>query len=455
MARDPIDDDDPGFSGDPNEAQKIGSAGELEEIGRVRQELTAKGYDAVYSRHDIARMKRNITAGRANRPPFTDEWLTEVFPDGRARPEFVAIDRKGKRILVLDLTAGPHSTATPKPGDPTKLPVDAPGGEQKIPHLDKTRANGAQVARGRPKWYSDYDVTAQDRYWTTGKYSAEGPIQGPKSTGWDPTAGPPDVRAGKGPNFKPQPYDPDRPNPTVTSNAPAPDAPAVTPAPTPTPDAAPPSGSRGGVDTPAPAMEIEDGRVKLYRGVGAAEASEIMRHGDFQYSPHGGGKYFAFTKQDAANAAKVLYPEGATIIETSVPPAYVPQVPDEPMAVHHPHIAARGEPAVMIEGEVLVFYDPRAGGWSLHVDDNALDVMNSEMSKPTIHESPFPIIGEAPPPTSGGQGGEKSQQNPSEHPSATGEHPPAAPAGEFETLAPSAVTDDFVPKLAAEQGALV
>ena len=442
LARDPIDDDDPGFSGDPNEAQKIGSAGEREEIGRVRQELQAKGYDLVYSRHDIARMQRNIKAGGANKPPFTDEWLTEVFPDGRARPEFVAIDKKGKRILVLDLTAGPHSTATPKPGDPTKLPVDAPAGERKIPHLDKTTANGEQVARGRPNWYSDYAVTAQDRYWTTGKYSVEVPIQGPKSTGWDPTAGPPDVRAGKGPNFKPQPYDPDRPKPTAVTN-------------TPTPDAAPPGGSRGGADTPAPAMEIEGGRVKLYRGVGAAEASEIMRHGDFQYSPHGGGKYFAFTKQDAANAAKVLYPEGATIIETSVPRAYVPQVPDEPMAVHHPHIAPRGEPAVMIEGEVLVFYDPRAGGWSLHVDDNALDVMNSEMTKPTIHESPFPIIGAAPPPTSGGQGEEKSQQKPSEHPSAAAEHPLPAPAGELETLAPSAVTDDFVPKLAAEQGALV
>jgi hypothetical protein len=451
LAREPIDDDDPGFSGDPNEAQKIGSAGELEEIGRVRQELAANGYDLVYSRHDIARMKRNITAGHANRPPFTDEWLTEVFPDGRARPEIVAIDSRGKRILVLDLTAGPHSTATSKPGDPTKLPVDAPGGDRKIPHLEKTRMNGEQVARGRPKWYSDYAVTAQDRYWTTGKYSVEVPIPGPKSTGWDPTAGPPDVGARTGPKYMPKPYDPDRPSPTVTPNAAAPDAPVGAPAPTVTPDAVPPGGPRGGVDTPAPAMEIEAGRVKLYRGVGAAEASETMRHGDFQYSPHGGGKYFAFTKQDATNAAKVLYPEGATIIETSVPAAYVPHVPDEPMAVHHPHIAARGEAAVMIEGEVLVFYDPRAGGWSLHVDDNALDVMNSEMTKPTIHESPFPIVGAAPPATGGGQGADRSQ----EHPSATGEHPPPASGGELETLAPSAVTDNFVPKLAAEQGALV
>jgi hypothetical protein len=453
LARDPIDDDDPGFSGDPNEAQKIGSAGELEEIGRVRQELRAKGYDPVYSRHDIARMQRNIKAGRANRPPFTDEWLTEVFPDARARPEFVAIDKKGKRILVLDLTAGPHSSATPKPGDPTKLPVDAPSGEQKIPHLDKTRANGAQVARGRPKWYSDYAVTAQDRYWTTGKYSAEVRVQAQKSTVWDPTAGPRDVRAGKGPNFKPQPYDPDRPKPAVTPNAPLPDAPAVTPAPTPAPDAAPSGGSRGGVDTPTPAMEIEGGRVKLYRGVGPAEASEIMRHGDFQYSPHGGGKYFAFTKQDAANAAKVLYPEGATIIETSVPRAYVPEALDEPMRVYHPHLAARGEPAVMIEGEVLVFYDPRAGGWSLHVDDSALDVMNSQMTRPKILASPLPVVGTSPPPVGGAQADEPNRPA-GEHASRT-EHPQAAAAGEAETLAPSAVRDDFVTKMAAEHQTLV
>lgn len=453
LARDPIDDDDSAFSGDPNEAQKIGSAGELEEIGRVRQELTAKGYDTVYSRHDIARMRRNIKAGRANRPPFTDEWLTEVFPDGRARPEFVAIDKKGKRILVLDLTAGPHSTATPKPGDPTKLPVDAPAGEQKIPHLDKTRANAAQVARGRPKWYSDYAVTAQDRYWTTGKYSVEVPIQGPRSTGWDPTAGPPDVRGGKRPNFKPQPYDPDRPNPTATPNAAAPDPPAVTPAPSPTPDVASLGGSRGGADTPAPAMEIEGGRVKLYRGVGAAEAAEIMRHGDFQYSPHGGGKYFAFTERDAVNAAKVLYPEGATIIETSVPRAYVPEGLDEPMLVHHPHLAARGEPAVMIEGEVLVFYDPRAGGWSLHADDSALDVMNSQMTRPKILASPLPVVGTSSPPVGDAHGDEPNKPA-GEHASPT-EHPQAATAGEAETLAPSAVRDDFVTKLAAEHQTLV
>ena len=460
LARNPSDDDDPGFSRDPNEAQKIGSAGESEEIGRVRQELAAKGYDTVYSKRDITRMRQNIEADRPNRPPRTDEWLTEVFPDGRACPEIVAIDKRG-RILVLDLTAGPHSTATPKPGDLTKLPVDAPAGEHRVPHLDKTKAYGAQVARGRPKWYSDYTVSAQDRYWTTGEYSVEVTVQGPKSAGWDPTAGPPDGSGRRRPNFKPQPYDPDRPSRAVTPTAPGPAAPAVTPtpastvtsSPAPAPGAAPPGGSRGGVDTPAPAMEIEGGRVKLYRGVGAAEAGEIIRYGDFQYSPHGGGKYFAFTKQDAVNAAEVLYPEGATIIETTVPRAYVPAALDEPMAVHHPHIAARGEPAVMMEGEVVVFYDPRAGGWSLHVDDGALDVMNSQMTRPKILSSPVPVVG-TPSSPGGGAPGDEPSGPASEHASPT-EHPRATAAGETETLAPSAVRDDFVPKLAAEHEALV
>ena len=118
-----------------------------------------------------------------------------------------------------------------------------------------------------------------------------------------------------------------------------------------------------------------------------------MRHGDFQYSPHGAGKYFAFSKQDAINAGNKLYPGNATIVETTVPRAFVPGQPDVPETVHHAHIRAREPGAVMIEGEVMVFYDPGAGGWTIHVDDNALDAMNSQMSHPKIIESPLPSIG--------------------------------------------------------------
>jgi hypothetical protein len=151
--------------------------------------------------------------------------------------------------------------------------------------------------------------------------------------------------------------------------------------------------SRGGADSPAPNLEIENGRIKLYRAVGPGEAAAIMRHGDFQYSPHGAGKYFAFSKQDAINAGNKLYPGKATIVETTVPRAFVPSRPDVRDTVHHPHIRAREPGAVMIEGEVIVFYDPGAGGWTIHVDDNALDVMNSQMSRPKIIESPLPSIG--------------------------------------------------------------
>ena len=151
--------------------------------------------------------------------------------------------------------------------------------------------------------------------------------------------------------------------------------------------------SRGGADSPAPSLEIENGRIKLYRAVGPGEAAAIVRHGDFQYSPHGAGKYFAFSKQDAINAGNQLYPGKATIVETTVPQAFVPGQPDVRETVHHPHIRAREPGAVMIEGEVMVFYDPGAGGWTIHVDDNALDAMNSQMSRPKIIESPLPSIG--------------------------------------------------------------
>ena len=170
------------------------------------------------------------------------------------------------------------------------------------------------------------------------------------------------------------------------------------------------AGSRGGADAAGPVMESADGRVTIYRAMGGDEAAELMRFGEFGYSPHGAGKYFAFTSQDAANAGAKLYPEGATIVKTTVPRSYLPASIDTPEIVRHPHIPAHGGPAVMAEGEVHVFYDPRAGGWSVHVDDGALDVLNSEMTHPDILSSPAATVPTAPappvstPPTGGGGG---------------------------------------------------
>ncbi len=170
------------------------------------------------------------------------------------------------------------------------------------------------------------------------------------------------------------------------------------------------AGSRGGADAGGPVMESAEGRVTIYRAMGSEEGAELMRYGEFGYSPHGAGKYFAFTRQDAINAGAKLYPEGATIVKTTVPRSYLPTSFDTPEVVKHPHIPARGGPAVMAEGEVHVFYDPRAGGWSVHVDDGALDVLNSEMTHPQILSSPAATVPTAPappvstPPAGGGSG---------------------------------------------------
>ena len=241
----------------------------------------------------------------------------------------------------------------------------------------------------------------------------------PPGSSADPTAGPPGPFR-KGPNFKPTPHDSPPPERT--------------------------GGGRGGADTQAPAMEFEGSNVKLYRGVGTAEAADLMAHHEWSYAPSGGGKYFAFTKQDAMNAAAKLYPEGATIVEISVPRAIVPTTIDQPLLVHHPHLSSHTGEATMIEGEVNVFYDPRAGGWSLHVDDEALDVVNAEMTAPMIHDSSFPTIGAESAPAA-------------EHPPApAAKHAPAAPATATEqvrTYGPGEIKEDFVAKMAAEQEAQV
>ncbi len=158
------------------------------------------------------------------------------------------------------------------------------------------------------------------------------------------------------------------------------------------------AGARGGADAAGPVMESAEGRVTIYRAMGGDEAAELMRFGEFGYSPHGAGKYFAFTRQDAVNAGAKLYPEGATIVKTTVPRSYLPASIDTPEIVKHPHIPARGGPAAMAEGEVHVFYDPRAGGWSVHVDDGALDVLNAEMTHPEILSSPAATVPASPAP---------------------------------------------------------
>jgi hypothetical protein len=152
--------------------------------------------------------------------------------------------------------------------------------------------------------------------------------------------------------------------------------------------------SRGGPGASGPRFEREGTRIKLYRAMGPDDVYALMRYGEFEYNPHGSGKYFSFTKEDAVQAGRVLYGPGATIVETTVPASFIPAEPGT-QAVHQPHIRASqaGRAATMIVGEVEVFYDPNGGGWSLHVNDEALDALNKQMTRPRILESPAVTVG--------------------------------------------------------------
>jgi hypothetical protein len=108
----------------------------------------------------------------------------------------------------------------------------------------------------------------------------------------------------------------------------------------------------------------------------------------------GGGKYFAFTEADARAFARGMYgsDRGVTIVSTTVPRGFLPAAPDTRETVARPYIDPRSGAGSFARGEVYRFYDPRGGGWSLHVDDDALPVMNSQMTRPRIIQSPLPSI---------------------------------------------------------------
>jgi hypothetical protein len=72
----------------------------------------------------------------------------------------------------------------------------------------------------------------------------------------------------------------------------------------------------------------------------------------------------------------------------------------------------------MIRGEVYMFYDPRAGGWSFHVDDDALMALNAQGTRPRIVDSQLQTVGRPPPvplkpaPSGGSSSGAKPKLRP-------------------------------------------
>jgi hypothetical protein len=164
-------------------------------------------------------------------------------------------------------------------------------------------------------------------------------------------------------------------------------------------------GAGGGRLPDAPRLHVNrSGRVRLYRVVSNAELASIARFGDFNPSPHGGGKYFSFNRTDAL-ALATKSPGGAsayTLVETTVPRSFLPERTDLVHRVQQPHLPARGGAAVMAEGDVIIQVDRQGAGWALHVDDDALAVMNKVASQPKIHSAPsvksVPGSGSATPP---------------------------------------------------------
>jgi hypothetical protein len=164
---------------------------------------------------------------------------------------------------------------------------------------------------------------------------------------------------------------------------------------------------RGGPGSGGPTYEIQNNQVRLFRAMEGPEADSLHRFGDFNPSPNGAGKYFAFSEADARAFARAQLGTDAnvTIVVTTVPKGFVPSSPGVRTSQSRPYIDRNGQ-ASMQTGEVYTFYDPKGGGWSMHVDDEALPILNDSMTRPRILQSPVPSVGRpsTPPPPSGGGG---------------------------------------------------
>jgi hypothetical protein len=199
------------------EAKTIGSEIEPMEVKEWRKKLQGQGYE-VYSRKQFDRV----------------DWLAKAFPDGRARPDMIAINRTKRHILVGDITAGPESPADLKPGDVQKLPHGIGAEPEKKHHLEKTVEDARKTQRNLPDDMKDYSVSAQDRWWRKGGYSVEvkisKPVAIPKPSGGTPPTGSDETRSKASPKPIATPPKPEAADPTKTAKR-APPAPSPQPKP--------------------------------------------------------------------------------------------------------------------------------------------------------------------------------------------------------------------------------
>jgi len=127
------------------EAATIGTEIERIEIQDWGAELKGKGYRTA-SRNEFGRTK------------IGNKKLSDIFTDGRARPDMVAINEADKTILVGDVTGSP--------GGMTAIPGKI--GQEEGLHIEKTIEYAKQLKRQLPDTHGDYKVFAQDRFWHHG-----------------------------------------------------------------------------------------------------------------------------------------------------------------------------------------------------------------------------------------------------------------------------------------------
>ena len=120
-----------------------------------------------------------------------------------------------------------------------------------------------------------------------------------------------------------------------------------------------PNPKREPIRTPWPfwAQKYEDkSRVTLFRAVDSRELSDVQTTGTYGYSPHGGGKYFAFTYSGVVRFARSAFNAGKIMMITST------DVPSD--------FLIRGTP----------FDDIGGAGLSIHFSDAVLPALYRVMS---------------------------------------------------------------------------
>ncbi len=269
--------DERAWSPMPHEATVIGAAGEKLDVKELKSRLLEQGYDEVYAKDEFGQTPQS-------------KWLEEAFPDGRKRPDVVAINHKTGEILVVDVTASPSSMAKSRYGDLKQLPIEWEtrerprfhgnayrsadlADEMKPPafyerpmqadesrlklHIEKTIEDARQLSRSLKGELEQYRVMAMDVHWRTGTQTKKilvkpGGRAAPTSTPGGTTPAPSKGEATKpsapvateavtSPTRAPQVTLP----PAPSSQAPAPTAPPIA-----VPESAP--------TTPAPASPTQE-----------------------------------------------------------------------------------------------------------------------------------------------------------------------------------------------------